>query len=101
MNTSDFVFTPHNDMDACNESIVREHSYKVNNQKYSEATIFLDEHNYQDGFRASLFNMIQNKIRKFQTYLLNEFNDDEDSFYSFTEPTPEQMEGKKFWIQPY
>lgn len=101
MNILDFAFQPHGDMDAEDQNIVLQHKTKIDKKEYDDAIAILDENNYHDGFRASLFNGIQNKIRSFQIYLLNEFNAEPDELYSLTEPTPEQMQGKKFWIQPY
>lgn len=101
MNISNFAFRPHNDMDADKGTVVIQHNNIIRKRKYSDSTAFLNENNYQDGFRASIFNSIQNKIRNFQIYLLNKFNAEPDELYSLTEPTQEQMQGKKFWIQPY
>lgn len=101
MNISAFAFKPHSDMDVENQGIVLQHNRKIKEKKYGDAVAALDKNNYKSGFRASLFNGIQNKIRNFQIYLLNEFNAEPDELYSLTEPAPEQMRGKKFWIQPY
>lgn len=101
MNILDFAFKPHNDMDADNQDIVLQHNKKIKKGQYNAAVSILNENNYHDGFRASLFNSIQNKIRSYQIYLLNEFNAEPDELYSLTEPTQEQMQSKKFWIQPY
>ena len=101
MNISDFAFSPHNDMDVDGQEVVKQHDKEIDKKNYSEAVNVLEKNNYEHGFRASLFNGIQNKIRRFQVYLLNEFNAEPDEFYSLTEPTQEQMQGKKFWIQPY
>lgn len=101
MNISDFAFKPHSDMDADSQNVIVQHGNEIRKKNYSEAVNILDKNNYKNGFRASLFNDIQSKIRRFQVYLLNEFNAEPDEFYSLTEPTQEQMQGKKFWIQPY
>lgn len=101
MNRSDFSFQPHSDMNADSESVVRRHAEKIKEKCYSAAVSILDESGYQDGFRASLFQSLQDRIRRFQIYIMNQFNDDPDIYFSLNEPTPEQMEGKKFWIQPY
>ena len=95
------IFTPHNDMGAEDTDIVTQHKNLIDSGNYSDATTLLNNNNYQKGFRASLFNSIQNKIRTLQEYLLNEFEADEDEFYSYDEPTAEQMDGKTFWIKPY
>lgn len=101
MELKDVVFSPHNDMSAEDTEIVTQHKNLIGAGNYSDATTLLDNNDYQKGFRASLFNSIQNKIRSVQEYLLNEFVADDDTYYSFTEPTNEQMNGKTWWIQPY
>lgn len=95
------IFTPHNDMGAEDTDIVTQHKNLIDSGNYSDATTLLNNNDYQKGFRASLFNSIQNKIRTLQEYLLNELVADEDEFYSYDEPTAEQMDGKTFWIKPY
>ena len=95
------IFTPHNDMGAEDTDIVTQHKNLIDSGNYSDATTLLNNNNYQKGFRASLFNSIQNKIRTLQEYLLNELVANEDEFYSYDEPTAEQMDGKTFWIKPY
>lgn len=101
MNRSDFAFKPHSDMSADKKDIVIRHNDKIRKKQYRASTALLETNHYQDGFRASLFNCIQNKIRSLQIYLLNEFNAEPDELYSLSEPTAEQMKGKNFWIQPY
>ena len=101
MELKDMIFTPHNDMGAEDTDIVTQHKNLIDSGNYSDATTLLNDNDYQKGFRASLFNSIQNKIRTLQEYLLNELVADEDEFYSYDEPTAEQMEGKTFWIKPY
>ncbi len=101
MELKDVVFSPHNDMSAEDTEIVTQHKNLIDTGSYSDATTLLDSNNYQKGFRASLFNSIQNKIRTVQEYLLNEFAANDDEYYSYTEPTDEQMEGKTWWIQLY
>lgn len=101
MELKDMIFSPHNDMSAEDTEMVTQHKNLIDAGNYSDATTLLDNNDYQKGFRASLFNSIQNKIRSVQEYLLNEFVADDDTYYSFTEPTNEQMNGKTWWIQPY
>ena len=101
MELKDMIFTPHNDMGAEDTDIVTQHKNLIDSGNYSDATTLLNNNNYQKGFRASLFNSIQNKIRTLQEYLLNELVANEDEFYSYDEPTAEQMDGKTFWIKPY
>ena len=101
MKEKDIIFEPHNDMSADDIEIVTQHNNLIKSGNYSDATTLLNNNNYQKGFRASLFNSIQNKIRTLQEYLLNELVANEDEFYSYDEPTAEQMDGKTFWIKPY
>ena len=101
MELKDIVFSPHNDMSNEDTDIVTQHKNLIDSGNYSDATTLLNDNDYQKGFRASLFNSIQNKIRTLQEYLLNEFAANEDEFYSYDEPTAEQMDGKTFWIKPY
>lgn len=101
MELKDIIFSPHNDMSAEAAEIVIQHKNLIETENYDDATTLLDNNNYQKGFRASLFNSIQNKIRTVQEYLLNKFIAEDDEYYSYTEPTEEQMEGKTWWIQPY
>lgn len=103
MELKDIVFSHHNDMSNEDTDIVTQHKNLIDSGNYSDATTLLDDNNYQKGFRASLFNSIQNKIRTLQEYLLNELVADEDSYYSYDEPDAEFMEenGYKFWIKPY
>lgn len=80
MELKDIIFEPHSDMSADDAELL--------NSNY-----------YEKGFRASLFNSIQNKIRKLEEFLLNEFAAEKDEYYSYEEPDAKQMDGKSFWIQ--
>ncbi len=51
------------------------------------------------GFKASICNAMQNKLREIQIHLLNK-TAAPDEYYSLQEPTEEEMQGKLFWIQP-
>ena len=103
MEQKDIVFEPHNDMSAEDIEIVNQHKNLINTGNYSDATTLLDNNDYQKGFRASLFNSIQNRLRSVQEYLLNQFVADDDEYYSYEEPTAEFMEENNYiwWIQPY
>lgn len=93
MDVVDIRFVPHSDMSIKDVSIVKEHSNLTKKQQFSDATALLDNQAYDKGFRASLFNSMQNKIKLIQMYLLGK----EDTF-SDTEPTEED---KQFWLQDY
>ena len=103
MEQKDIVFEPHNDMSAEDIEIVNQHKNLIGTGNYSDATTLLDNNNYQKGFRASLFNSIQNRLRSVQEYLLNQFVAEDDEYYSYEEPTAEFMEENNYiwWIQPY
>lgn len=101
MTLKDIIFEPHNDMSAEDKGIVTEHNNLIKQENYDDATSLLNNNDYKKGFRASLFNSIQNKLLALEIYLLNEYVAESDEFYSITEPTEEQMEGKTFWMQIY
>ena len=103
MTKEDLRFEPHSDMTIEDKSIVEQHKNLIKNNQLSDATALLDNNNYQKGFRASLFNYIQNKIRMIQLYLLNELVAERDEYYSIEEPNGDFMDshGYKFWIKPY
>lgn len=101
MNLKDIVFEPHIDMSANDIELINQHNNLIKQHKYNDATALLNDNKYEKGFRASLFNSIQNKIRALEIYLLNEYVAEDDELYSFTEPTEEQMKDKTFWIQIY
>ncbi|MBO5093803.1 MAG: hypothetical protein J6C33_05535 [Lachnospiraceae bacterium] len=94
-------FTPHNDLHADDINLVEQHKNLINNNKFSDATTLLDNNNYQKGFRASLLNSIEVKLKQIQLYLLNKYAADPDEYYSLEEPTDEEMKGKTYWIRPY
>lgn len=100
MDINDLRFIPHSDMGINDADIVNQHSILIKNKKFDDASSLLDS-NYKKGFVASLFNHIQNKIREIQLYLMNKVIAEPDEIYSDSEPTEEEMEGKKFWIKPY
>jgi len=99
MELKDIIFEPHSDMSADDVKTVRQHDNLIKNKFYDAAGLL--NNNYAKGFRASIFNSIQNKIRKLEEFLLNEFVPDKDEYYSYDEPDEAQMEGRSFWIQIY
>ena len=103
MKLSELTFVPHSDVGANEIDIVNQHKNLIDTGNYSDATTLLDNNDYQKGFRASLFNSIQNRLRSVQEYLLNQFVADDDEYYSYEEPTAEFMEENNYiwWIQPY
>lgn len=103
MELSELRFVPHSDVGANEIDIVNRHKNLINEGKFSDATTLLNNENFGKGVRASLLNSIQNKIRKLQLYLLNEFVSDEFEYFSDTEPDAAFMEenGYTHWIQPW
>lgn len=99
MTEKDIYFSPHNDMEIQDVPTYEEHENLISENKFSDATTLLNN-GYDKGFRASLFNSIQNKIRIIQLYILNK-TAEPDEFYSINEPSASQMGGKQFWIKPF
>jgi len=97
MNIDDLRFTPHSDMSVDDVEIVNEHSNLVNTGNFDDATALLNDNNYSKGFRASIFNGIQNKIRTVQEYLKEKEVTEKNEVISSTEPTTEEQ----FWLQDY
>lgn len=92
-------FTPYSDVEISDKESIKSHSNYVDNGYYEEAIVLADSKLSGKGFRASFFNAIENKIKEFQVYLLNK-TAAPDEYYSLTEPTEEEMDGKLFWIKP-
>lgn len=101
MEIKDIVFEPHNDMEIDDLNTSIQHDNLIKQYKFDDATALLNNANYEKGFKASLFNSIQNKIRTVQEYVLNEFVAEEDEYFSYEEPSEELMENKTWWIQLY
>ena len=99
MKQKDISFVPHSDMDIHDVNTVEQHKNLIEQNRFSEASLLLDNIGRKKGFRAAIFNTIQNKLREIQLYLLNK-TAAPNEYYSFTEPTDEEMEGKTFWLQP-
>ena len=98
MEIKDILFTPHSDAGISDNAVLAQHENFIENGKFSNASALLENASFSKGFRASFFNSLQNKIRKLQLYLLNEFVASPDEFYSATE---EEMNGKTIWVQPW
>ena len=99
MKQKDISFIPHSDMEAYDVTIVKQHKNLIAQNRFSEAVSLLDHAGHKKGFRAAIFNSIQNKIREIQMYLLNKTAEPTE-YYSLSEPTDEEMAGKTFWLQP-
>ena len=92
-------FTPYSDVEISDKESIESHNNYVQDGYYEEAITLADSELSGKGFRASFFNAIENKIKEFQIYLLNK-TALPDEYYSLTEPTEEEMNGKLFWIKP-
>ncbi len=101
MTYDEIAFVPHNEIGADDLNIVNEHNDLIEKAKYKDAVALLEDNHFSKGFRASVFHTIQNKIHELEVYLLNKHVANCDELYSISEPTEEQMENKKFWIQVY
>ncbi|MCM1128065.1 MAG: hypothetical protein NC429_16545 [Lachnospiraceae bacterium] len=99
MKPKDISFVPHSDMSIHDMTTAERHKNLVAQNRFSEAVALLNNADYKKGFRAAVFNVIQDKVRKIQLYLLNK-TAAPNEYYSLTEPTAEEMEGKTFWMQP-
>lgn len=99
MTQKDISFVPHSDMDIDDVNTVEQHKNLIIQNRFSEAITLLDNSGHKKGFRAAIFNAIQNKLREIQIFLLNK-TAEPNEYYSLTEPSEEEMQGKTFWIQP-
>ena len=82
-------------MDVHDVNTVEQHKNLIARNRFSEAASLLDNTSRQKGFRAAIFNTLQNKLREIQLYLLNK-TAAPNEYDSFTEPTDEEMEGRTF-----
>ena len=97
MTKDDLKFTPHSDMSLSDQEIVNQHQNLIKNNQLSDATVLLDNKGYDKGFRASLFNNMQDKVRMIQEHLLTKEAEDKEEIISSTEPT----EDYAFWLVDY
>lgn len=100
MNELGICRDPISDTSISDKKMIEEHNRKLNTYHYSDAVKYLDDNHFHQGFRSSVFNSLETKIRKLQVYLLNQYVAASDEFYSIEEPSKEQMQGKAFWVQP-
>lgn len=100
MNDLGICRDPISDTSISDKKMIEEHNRKLNTFHYSDAVNYLNDNNFHRGFRASVFNSLEDKIKKIQVYLLNKYVAASDELYSVDEPSKEQMQGKAFWVQP-
>lgn len=103
MEIKELYFKPASDIGANEMDTVQNHKNLISLHKYSDATSLLTEKDIEKGVRASFLNSIQNKLRKLQLYLLNEFVADEYEYFSDEEPDAKFMEdnGYTHWLKPW
>jgi len=98
MQIEELKFKPLSDMGANDRDVIDTHAALINEGKYTEATNYLDEENYDKGARASFFNELAERINILGTHILNnEYSLDE--IYLSDEPT-EDADKKTWWLQP-
>lgn len=98
MTIDDLKFTPHSDMSIDDADLVNDYVTLINNGNFDDATALLESKGYEKGFRASIFNEIQNRIRTVQEYLRTKERTESEEIISSTEPNDSD---KQFWIQDY
>lgn len=95
------TYIPYSDTTIADESSISTFENKIKENNYIEAKNIIDNDALlqQKGFRAEFFNLIEKKIQDLQIYILNK-QANPDEYYSITEPNPEEMSEKRFWIKP-
>ena len=98
MEYKDITFEPLSDTGANDIDSINEHNELLNNDSFSYAASLTAS--VGKGFTASLFNLIQEKLRALEVYILNEFVADEGEYYSYNEPNIDEMpDDAIFFIQ--
>lgn len=96
-------FEPHSDISISNEETIASHANYIKQNMYEQAKTVVDSDTGMNGkgFRASFFNVINQKIQELQIYLLNKKAAPYE-YYSLTEPDKTWMaeNGYLYWIQP-
>lgn len=96
MQIEELKFEPLSDIGVNDKEIVDTHASFIEEGKYTDATNYLDNENYDKGMRAELFNNVSNKVSLLGNYIINNpFKSDE--IYSETEPIDSES---NWWIQP-
>ena len=90
---------PVSDIDIEDAVFLESYNKKITKNEITEAINILNEVSFDKGIRASILNKIRTSILELEMAILN-LTADEDTYYSLTVPTEEQMNGKKFWICP-
>lgn len=101
MTKTEISFVPHSDMASEDAAVVLAHKKLIDSNHLAEATALLEQENYQKGYRASLFRSIEQKLQIIQLYLLNKGFKEIEEYVSDTEPAPEEIGDRTFWVSPY
>lgn len=101
MTNTELSFVPHSDMGLHDAAIVLAHKDMIDSNHLTEATALLEQENYQKGYRASLFCSMEQKLQMIQLHLLNKGFKEAEEYISDTEPVPEEIGNRIFWISPY
>lgn len=100
LNELDTGRIPLSDISLKDQTLLEDYRRAINSAAYSSAVEKLNTAKFEKGLRASVLNAINNRLKTLELFLLN-LTADKDTFYSYEEPSAEQMKGKKFWIQSY
>lgn len=98
MKYQDIVFTPYSDIGVNERDSINKHQEHINSNNYNGAASVANKTG--KGFTASFFNAIRDRIRSFETFLLNKFVAEPGEYYSYNDPNEEEMpEGTELFIQ--
>ena len=98
MEYKDIIFEPLSDTGANELDLINKHNELLKDNQYSEASALASSTG--KGVKASLFNLIQNRLRALKVFFLNEFVADKGEYYSYNEPNVEEMpDDAVFFIQ--
>lgn len=100
MTKEDLIYIPHNFPELKNEELLNQHKNMLDSNQYSSATNLLNQNPQIEGFRAGIFNTIEEKIVFTEAHLETKTKD-EFFLYKETEPTNDEMNEKIIWSQPY
>lgn len=100
MTKDDLIYVPHNFPELKNEELLIQHNNLLDSNQYSSATDLLNQNTQIEGFRAGIFNTIEEKIVFTEAHLETKIKD-ELFLYKETEPTNEEMSEKINWSQPF
>lgn len=96
----DLIYVPHNFAELKNAEIINQHKTFISNNNYSAARDLLNRNPTVEGFRASTFNLVEQKIQFVEEQLQHKTKT-ENILYQDTEPTDEEMEDKAIWSCSY